>query len=218
MSKWPSESLSRLGTIVTGSTPRTSEVGFYGGEIPFVTPVELDQFDPITQAQRTLSEAGSGEARLVPTGAVLVCCIGSLGKVGIAGCTIATNQQINSIVFNIKLVWPRYGYYARRLLKAQLEHMAPATTVAIVSKSKFEKLEIPLPPLEEQQRIALMLDKANDVRQKRRQALQQLDKLRLASFYELIAIHLQQRANGRLGDLVICSRKHNTERAQRRDL
>src|SRR2546423_2855173 len=109
MSKWCSEPLSRLGTVVTGSTPRTSERGFYGGAIPFVTPAELDKTDPITQAQRTLSQAGSAETRLVPAGTVLVCCIGSLGKVGIAGRTLATNQQINSIIFNTKLVWPRYG-------------------------------------------------------------------------------------------------------------
>jgi len=74
------------------------------------------------------------------------------------GRSLATNQQINSIVFDEARVWPRYGFYACKLLKPKLEGMAPATTVAIVNKSKFEALEILVPPLNEQKRIAAILD------------------------------------------------------------
>jgi type I restriction enzyme, S subunit len=177
MSTWPRASLSRLGVVVTGSTPRTSEPAFYGGAIPFVTPSELDRTEPITTTPRTLSDTGARVARLLPAGTVMVCCIGSLGKVGIAGTAIATNQQINSIIFDQQLVYPRYGYYACRLLKAQLETMAPATTLAIVTKSKFESLEIPVPSLIEQRRIATLLDKVNTLRQQRRIACENIEVL-----------------------------------------
>ena len=93
---WPTQPLSSLGTIQTGSTPSTSKEKFWGGEIPFVTPSELDQSIPITITPRTLSNEGSLEARLLREEAVLVCCIGSLGKTGIAGRTLATNQQLNN--------------------------------------------------------------------------------------------------------------------------
>jgi type I restriction enzyme S subunit len=189
MSAWPRERLSRLGAVTTGSTPSTSQQIFYGGNIPFVTPAELDQDGPITTAARTLSEDGGAQARLLPEGAVMVCCIGSLGKVGIAGTKVATNQQINSVVFDPKRVWPRFGFYACRLLKPKLETMAPATTVAIVSKSKFEELEIPLPPVSEQRRIAAILDKAAELRAKRRAALAQLDTASQALFQDLFGDH-----------------------------
>ena len=185
MTVWSQQSIASLGTVTTGSTPRTSEEYFYGGDIPFVTPAELDQIDPITTATRTLSESGSREARLLPEGTVMVCCIGSLGKVGIAGRPVATNQQINSVVFDPRRVWPRFGFYACRLLKSKLQTMAPATTVAIVSKSKFERLEIPVPPLAEQRRIAEVLDRAEALRAKRRAALAQLDALSQAIFLDL---------------------------------
>lgn len=177
MSAWPHQSIASLGTVITGSTPRTSEEHFYGGDIPFVTPAELAQINPIMNAARTLSESGSQETRLLPEGTVMVCCIGSLGKVGIAGRTVASNQQINSVIFDPKLIWPRFGLYACRLLKSRLETLAPATTVAIVNKSKFEQLEIPVPPLPEQRRIADILDRAEALRAKRRAALAQLDEL-----------------------------------------
>ena len=175
MSGWQYQPINMLGFVQTGSTPRTSEAHFYGGDIPFVTPAELDQTDPIITAPRTLSEIGGREARLVPEGTILVCCIGSLGKVGIAGRTIAVNQQINSIEFDRRVIWPRFGFYACRLLKPIMENMAPATTLPIISKSKFEKLQIPVPPLAKQQQIAEALDRAEALRTKRRIGLAQLD-------------------------------------------
>jgi type I restriction enzyme S subunit len=175
MSIWPQVPLGKLGAVVTGSTPRTSEARYFGGDIPFVTPGDLDHPNPVMSAPRTLTNEGAEETRLLPEGAVMVCCIGSLGKVGIAGRPLATNQQINSIIFDPNRLLPRFGYYACRRLKPQLEAMAPATTVAIVSKSKFEALTIPVPPLSEQRRIAAILDAADDLRFKRHASLDKLD-------------------------------------------
>jgi type I restriction enzyme S subunit len=86
--------LSALGRIQTGSTPLTAEDKFWGGDYPFVTPAELDQGHPIARTQRTLSEDGVAQSRLLQEGAVMVCCIGSLGKIGISGGPVVTNQQI----------------------------------------------------------------------------------------------------------------------------
>lgn len=102
-----------------------------------------------------------------------------------AGRNLATNQQINSIEFDEKLVFPKYGFYACQRLKPKMETMAPATTVPIVNKSKFGKLEIPLPPLPEQRRIVAILEKADALRSKRREALAQLDRLAQSIFVEM---------------------------------
>ncbi len=114
-----------------------------------------------------------------------MCCIGSLGKVGLAGRSLATNQQINAIEFDEKLVVPKYGFYACQRLKPTLMAMAPATTVPIVNKSKFGQLQIPLPPLPEQRRIASILDKADAIRIKRFEALALLDGLAQSIFCEM---------------------------------
>lgn len=185
MNLWPQQTIASVGKVITGSTPSTKDESFYGGEIPFVTPAELDQIEPVTTASRTLSESGGDEVRLIPEDAVMVCCIGSLGKVGIAGRTVATNQQINSIVFDPARIWPRFGFHACRMLKQRLITMAPATTVAIVSKSKFEQLEIPMPPLTDQRRIAAILDKAEDLRTKRHASITKLDSLVHSLFLEM---------------------------------
>jgi len=63
--------------------------------------------------------------------------------------------------------------------------LAPATTVPALRKSDLEKLPTPCPPLPEQRRIAAILDKADALRTKRREALTQLDRLAQSIFVEM---------------------------------
>jgi type I restriction enzyme S subunit len=177
--------LGDVAEVVTGTTPSKAELGYYGGSIPFVTPAELERDAPITSATTFLTEEGAAEARVVPTDAVLVCCIGSLGKVGIAGRPLVTNQQINALVFDSALVFSRYGFHFARTLKTTLAHMAPATTIAIVNKSRFSDISIPLPPLPEQRRIAYILDKADAIRRKRKEAIALTEELLRSAFLEM---------------------------------
>ena len=182
---WQRASLQEVAEIVTGTTPLTHESSYYGGAIPFVTPAELDAEDPLTTAKVYLSALGAERGRLLPKGSVLVSCIGSLGKVGIAGVSLVTNQQINALVFNPDRVFPRYGYHFCRTLKPILEHIAPSTTLKIVNKSRFSELSIPVPPLSEQRRIAAILDKAEELRVKRGRSVAQLGRLTESAFTDM---------------------------------
>lgn len=184
---YPSSAIGDVATIVTGKTPSTNDESNFGGSIPFVTPAELDLDEQILETPRTVSERGASKLKLVPENSILVCCIGSLGKVGIAGKELATNQQINAVVFDESKVHPRFGYYALKLLKPKMEAVAPATTVKIISKSKFSELEIPLPPLDEQKRIANILDQADALRRLRKRAFDRLNTLGLAIFHEMFS-------------------------------
>lgn len=167
---WPIVSIKSVANVTTGKTPSKKVTDYFGGHIPFISPSELGDFPYVLPSKQTLTESGAAQIKLVPKNSILVCCIGSLGKLAIANEKLGTNQQINSVTFDENKVFPKFGYYALSRLKPILQSMAPATTVAIVSKSKFEELQIPLPPLAEQKRIAAILDKADAIRQKRQQA------------------------------------------------
>jgi type I restriction enzyme S subunit len=181
---WPTATLGELGRVNTGSTPKTSDASFWDGIVPFVTPSELGFSVPIISAKRYLSDRGAKISRVAPADAVLVCCIGSLGKTGIAGRAVVPNQQINWVEFDQSLIWPRYGYYACNRLERQLEGSAASTTLPIVNKSKFSELTIPVPPLDEQRRIAKILDEADALCRKRKRALDLLDSLTQSIFME----------------------------------
>src|SRR5882762_673064 len=99
--EWEELTLGELGRIITGKTPPTSVLGSFGGDIPFVTPSDMDDRKTIATTERYLSNAGATivKASKLPAGAVMVSCIGSdMGKTAVAGRDCVTNQQINSIV------------------------------------------------------------------------------------------------------------------------
>lgn len=181
---WKLAKLGEIGEVVTGSTPSTSRPEYYGSEVPFVTPVDLDRHDPVTRTENSLTRLGAQQARLLPPESVMVCCIGSLGKVGIAGTQIATNQQINSLIFDKSKIFPRYGYHFCKTLKPTMEHIALSTTVAIINKSRFSELPIPIPPLPEQRHIAAILDKADAIRRKHQRAIALCEDFLRSAFLE----------------------------------
>lgn len=69
--------------------------------------------------------------------------------------------------------------------KRYLEQSASKTAQQALSLSKIKALPVPLPPIEEQRRIAAILDQAEALRAKRRQALAKLDTLTQSLFLEM---------------------------------
>ncbi|ENL6073462.1 restriction endonuclease subunit S [Vibrio cholerae] len=181
---WPLVAFASIAEVVTGNTPSKADDSFFGGDIPFVTPGELD-LGFVDNANQTLTEKGAKVSRLIPANSVMVCCIGSLGKVGISSVPVVTNQQINSLVINQEVAYPLYVYYFCKTLKNTLNDMAPKTTVAIVNKTKFSALKIPLPPLETQKQIAAVLEKADQLRKDCKLLEQELNNLAQSVFIDM---------------------------------
>jgi type I restriction enzyme S subunit len=161
--KWPSVRLDAVGNIVTGSTPPTADRSYYGHEVMFVSPADLGATKYIRRSAKMLSAKGFARCRRIPSGSTLFVCIGStIGKIGLAGEDLATNQQINSIVPNGR-VDSEFLYYAAATLSSQVQNQAGEQAVPIVSKSRFAEFEIPLPALAEQRKIATALRDADDL-------------------------------------------------------
>src|SRR3546814_19660456 len=63
------------------------------------------------------------------------------------------NQQINATSWGAEIA-PLYGYHAMRFLSAEIAHRGASTTLPILKKSEFEKLELIVPPRSEQNRFS----------------------------------------------------------------
>lgn len=77
----------------------------------------------------------------------------------------------------------RFLFYA--LQNAGLEKLAITTSIPGLNRDSLYRVEIPLPPLEEQKRIAAILDRADALRQMRRESLARLDELAQSLFLEM---------------------------------
>lgn len=181
--------LAECGRLLTGGTPSRSNPQFWNGLLPWISAKSLKDFD-IRDSEDRLSVLGQAEAAVVPAGSVLFVVRGmSLARefrVGVATRPVAFNQDLRALVPNSSAD----GRYIARFLQAT----APQTLAMVdeashgtkrLTSDRFENLEVPLPPLSEQRRIAEILDKADALRAKRRAALALLDTLTQSIFLEM---------------------------------
>jgi len=182
----------RLGDVVTvsgGGTPRKSNPTYYGGSVPWVTPKDMKS-DVISDSLIRLTEAGvaNSPAKLVKPGSVLVVVRSGVLKhtlpVALTTVPVTLNQDMKALTPTEDVV---PGYLAR-LLKASQQHVLAwvrATTADNFPIQNLLDLAIELPPLDEQRRIAAILDQADGLRAKRRQARNHLDELTQSIFLDM---------------------------------
>ena len=161
-----SAKIADLGKIVTGKTPSTKNKENFGGNIPFITPVDMSYNRNIFSTERYVSSKGAESVKgcILPPKTVCVSCIGSdMGKSVITTRTSVTNQQINSIIVNEEHNY-MYVYYLMRTLENTIKSLGKnGTAVPILSKSKFSNIDIQVHDLESQCRIAKILSTYDDL-------------------------------------------------------
>ncbi|ELI6447101.1 TPA: restriction endonuclease subunit S [Photobacterium damselae] len=86
------------------------------------------------------------------------------------------------------LIYPKYLYHW--IMNPKNQHSIrycgrKTTNISNLDVSRFKELKIPLPPLKEQQRIAAILDKADAIRQKRKQAIELADEFLRSVFLDM---------------------------------
>src|SRR5690625_286336 len=152
--EWEVKEISNIGSVITGSTPKTSVSEYYNGTELFVSPSDIQGNTYVKKTEKTLSELGIKQGRIIPKNSILFVCIGStIGKVTISGKKLITNQQINSIIPNKKI----HYYFLFNILKhraRRIKLLAANQAVPILNKTEFSKIKLPIPPLPEQKAIA----------------------------------------------------------------
>ncbi len=151
--------LKNIGKIITGKTPKTSNLDFFNGKYMFITPNDLHGTYRIIKTPRTLSDSGlkSIQNNTIDNTSILVGCIGDVGMVRMCFDKCATNQQINSITDIKDFCNPYYLYYYLSNKKELFKNIALSTVVPIIPKTIFQEIEVLLPNIETQQKIARTL-------------------------------------------------------------
>ena len=155
-----------IGHVVTGKTPSTEIDEYYGGNIMFISPSDLHGDYLIEESEKTITEEGlnSIETNSIGGLSVLTGCIGwDMGNIAMCNSRCATNQQINTITrFNESIADPRYVYYWLKGKKDYLFSIASVTRTPILSKSVFEDIDIPIPCLGLQKKVANLLSSIDE--------------------------------------------------------
>ncbi|MFR6101563.1 MAG: restriction endonuclease subunit S [Christensenellales bacterium] len=162
--EWKRIRVGDLGTIITGKTPPTKKAEYWGGNIHFITPKDLQGTKHVLQTDRFITGMGLESVRgcKLPSDAVCVSCIGNIGYVAMTRQTCISNQQINSIIANENYD-PDFVYYLMKSLWPFFKNYeGQSTTLSILNKTQFSKIEIVTPDLPEQKKIASILSSLDD--------------------------------------------------------
>lgn len=174
-------------SIVSGTTPKSKRPEYWDGDINWVTPAELnDDSDVIYESQRKITEQAVRDSSLkpFPAGTVLLSSRAPIGKVAIAGVEMYCNQGFKNLICSDK-IYNRFLYHFLKNSTEYLNSLGRGATFKEISKSIVENIELPLLPLDEQRRIAAVLDKVSGLIAKRREQLDKLDELVKARFVEM---------------------------------
>lgn len=143
--------------VIGGGTPSTSKKEYYdGGTISWLSPVDLSNYNDIYISHGnkmiTLEGLNNSSAKLLPKDTVCLTSRAPIGYVAIAENELSTNQGFKSFLPSPTYL-ARFLYWYLKGNKELLESKASGTTFLELSASKAATIEIPLPPLSEQQRI-----------------------------------------------------------------
>jgi len=188
MGKWEMVRLGDVGKIITGNTPKTSDTQNYSSnDLSFFKPSDISEnnIQSLSISENFVSNHARSQCRLIPPNSVLVTCIGIIGKICITACESTCNQQINAVIPDKRICDPRFLAYAIFRVKPEMNHIANSAVVPIINKSQFSDIRISLPPLQAQQKIADILDRANALIEKRKEQIAKLDLLVKSQFIEM---------------------------------
>lgn len=177
-----------VGRVISGATPKTDVKEYWDGDISWVTPKEISQLDSpyLTNTERKITETGfkSCSTTLLPKGSILFTSRAPIGLVAIADINVSTNQGFKSIILNDGF-YPLYIYYILKYNSRQLNDLGTGTTFKELSKSTFEKFQIPVPDLSEQIKIATVLHKAESLIKQRKRSIDLLDDILKSTFLKM---------------------------------
>ena len=160
MGGWQEVELSEIAKWSSGGTPRTKDPRFYGGNIPWCVIGDLTEGIVSITAQ-TITEEGlsASSAKVVPEGTVMIAMYGaSIGRVGIAGLPMATNQAIACAQVDEGKAsrWFLLHFLAsqKKLFNAAGQGAAQPN----ISQTLLRSWLAPLPSVAEQERIVEILE------------------------------------------------------------
>ena len=115
---------------------------------------------------------------------ILISVRAPIGALNIANCECCIGRGLAALAVNEDICAQEYLWHALSGKVDELNSKGTGSTFKAINKKTLSETEIPLPPIDEQRKIAAVLDKVSDLIAKRQQQLDKLDEAVKARFVE----------------------------------
>lgn len=193
--------------ILVGRTPSRYNPVYWGAGFPWLSIADMNQGESIYSTKETITTDAVTECKckMVPKGTVLFSFKLSIGKVGITAIDMFTNEAIAAFLIKDKSrLDTKFLFYTLKSTDYSVGSNK-AVMGKTLNKEQLKKFTIPLPSIEEQYRIVKILDLAQSLIEKRKQAISYLDDYIKAVFLDMFGDPVSNPKGwevGKIGDLV----------------
>lgn len=156
---WEVKTLNDIGKFIGGGTPNTNNANYWKGNIPWISSSDIskDSINTLIPTRFITKEAVSCSAtKLCPKNTILIVSRVGVGKLAISNTEVCTSQDFTNLVCNENV---DENFIAYQLLP-KLQHKASeaqGTSIKGITTDEVRELQIPIPSLAEEQRIAKAL-------------------------------------------------------------
>ena len=180
--------IEEVATVVRGSSPRPSgDPRYYGGNIPrlMVSDVTRDGMY-VTPKIDFLTTEGAAKSRPMLKGDLIIAVSGDPGEPCILNVDACIHDGfVGFREMDVTQVDTPYLYHFFKLIKQTNKDQAVGAIYKNLNTDQIKKIKIPLPPLPTQQKIAAILDAADELRQKDKALVAKYDELTQALFLDM---------------------------------
>jgi type I restriction enzyme S subunit len=187
--KWERVKLGTIGNFKSGGTPIRSKSEYFEGNIPWITTISLgktfiNESDAVEYISAEAIENSS--TKLIKENSIMVGIRVGVGKLSVNTVPMCTNQDIISIEnINERQIYKPYIVQCIKSYQPYFESQKRGATIQGINSKILRSLDIPLPPLETQKKIAKNLDTAAELLAMYKQQLAELDNLIKSIFYDM---------------------------------
>jgi len=173
---WEIRSLGEVTNIIKGKKPKTIVNQKMEGYVPYILIESFNKVYSKFTNELSCPQCNRDDIIMVMDGASsgLI----AIGLEGVIGSTLAAIKPKGMIDSDYLFYWLKSKY---KILNKRIS----GSTIPHVDKNLLKSLKFPIPPLEEQKKIVEILQFADYLKERRREAIKLIDKIVISVFYDM---------------------------------
>jgi len=189
---WEIEKLNKVFDVYGGTTPSTLNKEYWDGKILWVTPTDITRLNGniyLNETEKKITDRAVEECSLsiLHKDTLLLTSRATIGFTAINTKPVTINQGMTALTPKDKSkVYSLFYAYYFQLLKPYLEQLGAGSTFREVSRSSIKNIQLPLPPLPEQKKIAEILSTVDKAVEKVDEAIEKTERLKKGLMQELL--------------------------------
>lgn len=186
--EWKNYKFSELVYILGGGTPKTNVSEYWNGTIPWLSVKDFNSIKKfVYTTEKTITQLGleKSSTQLLKKNDIIISARGTVGEIAVIPHKMAFNQSCYGIRAKEEIINSDFLYYLLKNSINLLKHNTHGSVFDTITRETFDSIEIKLPPLETQQKIAKVLSAIDDKIELNNSINNNLEKQAQALFYEI---------------------------------